>query len=281
MFEIKDVKMMNWKVFIVTHGPIREEYYVNDPDFSYEHFVLFNVSDSIMTHNRFEVINAKTVEGYKSLGKWYAEAEAIYNVYICGLYTGLNYIGFIHWDYELKSEQKTIGYSISRHIENAIHNSVDFISFSTFDFKYAYNLNIMLDATYPNQCYGTEGKNCLDVILEQYNIFYGQSLTRNMLMNGKINLCSAHMVSKTVFEEMMSFYVYIIDSGFLDQFDTNHKYRFQRGMMERYLGVCSTQYRIMELPLYLHYKHKKEASTIELQIEKLKKILSSIIKSLK
>lgn len=272
--------MKTWKIYIVTHGPVWDDFYSNDPDFAYKNFALFNVSNTILTHKHFEVINACELEGYRFLGKWYAEAEVIYNIYKLRINEGVDYIGFIHWDYELKSFDPTIGYHVTRAIEESLAQNEHFISFSGFDFEYAYNLNVMMDLQYPNQCYGTEGKNCLDAIMEQYNQYHGTALEKEKVMAKRINLCSAFLCSREVFNQMLPFYTEIIDSGFLDQFDTNHEYRFQGGMMERYIGICSLHYQMKEIPLYHHYNHSKEASSQRLLFEKMKKRIFSYIKKI-
>lgn len=267
----------SWKIFIVTHGPVVENYYSNDPGFSYNNFVLFNVSNTSIKHDKFEVLNKSDISGYIELGKWYAEAEVIYNVFKCGLHKGIDYVGFVHWDYELKCFEPTIGYQVSKAIESAIEKGTEFISFSTFDFRYAYNLKVMLDINYPNQCYG-EGKNCFDAILEEYNEYYRKSILLDDIKEKHINLCSAFLMKKNVFEYLMSFYIYIIDKGYINQFDTQHEYRFQGGLMERYVAVFSSQYDMVSIPLDHHYNHKKEATKIELRLEKMRKYLSNIKK---
>jgi hypothetical protein len=270
---------MNWKIFIVTHGPVVEDYYANDPDFSFDNFVLFNVSNTQITHNKFHVLNKSDILNYVELGKWYAEAEVIYNISKCRLYNGLDYIGFFHWDYELKCFDPSVGYHVSKAIESYINKAIPFISFSTFDFMYAYNLKVMLDVNYPNQCYG-DGKNCFDAILEEYNVYYGKNILLDDIKGKQINLCSAFLVEKNVFEDLMGFYTYIIDKGYLNQFDNRHEYRFQGVIMERYIGVFSSQYDLVSIPLNHHYDHKKEATGLELRLERWRKYLSNIKKQI-
>jgi hypothetical protein len=266
---------MNWKIFIVTHGPVVENYYANDPEFSYANFILFNVSNTYMTHDKFQVMNKSEILDYVELGKWYAEAEVIYNVFKCGLYQDTDYIGFIHWDYELKSLDQSIGYDVTKAIESSIKKGIEFISFSTFDFMYAYDLKVMLDINYPNQCYGV-GKNCFDAILEEYNEYYQKSILLDDIKGKLINLCSAFLMKNNVFEDLMGFYIHIINKGYINQFDTQHEYRFQGGIMERYIGIYSSQHDMVSIPLDHHYDHKKELTGIELRLERWRKYLSNI-----
>jgi hypothetical protein len=266
---------MNWKIFIVIHGPIENDYYLNDPKFSYDNFTLFNVSDNLIKHDKFEIINKSEIKDYIQLGKWYAEAEAIYNIFKNNLYQDYDYIGFIHWDYELRSEDSLINYNVVSAIEEVISQDYSFISFSTFDFSYAYNQHIMMDTAYPNQCYG-EGKNCFETIVEEYNDYFKKSVNVDYLITRKINLCSAFMCKKSVFQDLMGFYCCIIEEGNLNKFDTNHEYRFQGVMMERYIGCYSHQFNFADIPLFHHYQHKKEATEIELKKEKIMKLLSRI-----
>lgn len=55
---------------------------------------------------------------YISIGSWYAEMESIYNIYKNNLYTGLDYIGFIHHDYELRTSNNET--NITEQISNAL-----------------------------------------------------------------------------------------------------------------------------------------------------------------
>lgn len=246
-----------WKIFIITHGPILDNYYANDPLFSNENFVFFNVSNNILKHDIFSVINKKDLANFIHLGAFYAESEVIYNIYKLGLYSDLDYVGFIHWDFELKSENTYYSCNITKAIDELLKFEIDLISFSTFSFYEDYNQKILMDKTQPNTLQG-DGINCYDVILNDYNNFFHSQVTIDYLMSKRINLCSAFMVSIHCFENIMPFYAEVIESQKLNIYDENRKYRFQGGMLERYMALAFHNYNTCELPLYHRYIVKEE-----------------------
>jgi hypothetical protein len=240
---------MKWKIFIVTHGPIIEDYYKNDLLFSEEHYTFFNVSDIPITHKKFNVINKSEITNFIHLGKWYAEGEAIYNIYKNNLYKEYDYIGFIHWDFELKSINHFIGVEISNLINKCIDQGEKFISFETYSFSQDYAQKIMMDENFPNHVVG-DGHNCYEEIIKDYNNFYNENVEIDFLMTKRINLCSAFLSDKSVFEILMPFYSWIIESKKLDKYNFDTKYRFQGGMLERYIGCFSHKYSLSEIPLF-------------------------------
>lgn len=268
-----------WKIFIVTHGPVEEQYYANDPLFSNEHYEFFNVSNKNLSHSRYRIINKNDVKSFIHLGKWYAEAEVIYNVYKNNLYQNLDYVGFIHWDYELKSQDRTIGYNVTEAINEAVERGVPFVSFSSYNFEEIYNQRIMMDPRYPNHKIGN-GKNCFDTIIEEYNDFYNKQLSVSLLLTSRINLCSAFLCSKATFEHLMSFYAFIIEKKEIEHYDSNHKYRFQGGLLERYIGCYSAVADFAEIELIHHYDHAKEKTKAQFLIGRINTLNYKIKQSL-
>lgn len=243
---------MRWKIFIITHGPIIEEYYSKDKFFNNENYTFINVSDSTMKHSKYQIINKKDFENFINLGKWFAEGEAIYNVYKNNLYVDYNYVGFIHWDYELASENQYFGNQITSAINKLIHQNEKFISFSTFSFAEDFYQNIMMDLNFPNTLTGN-GLNCWHEIIADYNSYFNCNVDENLLMSKRINLCSAFLCKKDIFIELMGFYCRIVESKKLEAFDIQHNYRFQGGMLERYIGCYSHHFNLSEIPLNHHW----------------------------
>jgi len=226
--------MKTWAIYIINHGPIYPENYSKDLFFSEKNWKFFNINDNKLC--------------YINLGKWWAESEAIYNIYKSGIYKQYDYVGFIHYDFKLDHNGD---YLITRLINNAINN-FNFISFSTYNFSNDYNQHIMMDEEQPNQLVG-KGKNCYENIVKYYNEFFKKNISINDIWHKKINLCSSFLTRKDIFEDLMSFISYIIESNILDKFDTEHKFRLQGGMIERFIAVYSSQLNIYDLNL----KHEK------------------------
>lgn len=236
-------------IYIVTHGPIIEEYYSVDKELNSNNITIINVSNSNLKNSRFKVLNLRDFENYFDLGYWYAESEAIYNIYKNKLYNQYDYVGFLHWDFEFKCENPFISNNVSELIDKLISKKEEFISFSTFSFYEDYIQNIMMDVNYPNQLVG-DGLNCWDIIINDYNHFFNENIDLNYMMTKNINLCSSFLCKKSLFEDLMRFYSHIIESKKLEGFDTLHKNRFQGGMMERYIGCYSHRFCFTNIPLF-------------------------------
>lgn len=113
-----------------------------------------------------------------------------------------------------------------------------------------------MDENFPNQLVGS-GKNCYVNTSKQYNDFFKTNIKLENLMNTTINLCSSFLVEKSEFEKIIQFIEYVIESKILDQFDAEHKHRFQGGMIERYIGLYSSQIKIYQFDLtHLYQKYK-------------------------
>lgn len=247
--------MKTWKIYIVTHGPIIPEFY-KDPNFSDEHWEFINVGENRIENSEYSILNKHDIKEFIHLGKQYAEFEAIYNVYKMQLHTKYDYIGFIHYDYELNNSGNI---RITKLLDEVVNLDNNFISFSTYYFQKDYLQHIMMDENFPNKLKGN-GKNCYLEIIEDYNKFFSTNLTRDKLLikNPRINLCDAFLLDSRMFEDMLNFISIIIESGKLNKFDTQHRYRFQGGIMERYVGIYSSQLKLYEIELPHHYNKKYE-----------------------
>ena len=95
-------------------------------------------------------------------------------------------------------------------------------------------------------------------------------------MTKRINLCSAFLCKIEVFEELMPFYSYIIESGKLDKYDVDHNYRFQGGMMERYIGCFSHKFSLAEVSLFHRSQsvlENKPDLTLKYKLKKIRHLL--------
>lgn len=249
---INDIQNKKWIIFIVTHGPIIDDYYKNDPLFNNENYVFFNVSDTILKHDKFKVINKSEIPRYKSMGKWWAESEVIYNIYRLGLYEDYDYIGFMHYDFEFKCLTLSNTYNITELINKHILNNKEYISFFSHDMNNIFKQYLLLDETVPNTLFGTPGcckKNCLEKIILDYNLIFNTKLELKDIIAKRANLCCSFIIKKQIFEKLATLLYIVMNSGYLDKFDILHKYRLHGQVTERYVSVFSTQYKIEELTL--------------------------------
>ncbi len=232
-----------WKVYIAAHDRLVDNFLSVDPGFNRENYEILNVGPNDHIKRMIDIyeLDQKKLKTFTSLGKWWAESEGIYNLWKSGIYRDLDYIGFIHYDLELKLRDgfHLRSSNISERINKILQASKDsvHISFETHDIKTDYNQKILADFDKPNILQG-EGRNCYDYILAEYNDFFktNHSIDELMTKSG-INLCSCFFVDIAHFEEMMNFFEWVINKKELDLLDTEHKNRLQGGLAERFFGV--------------------------------------------
>lgn len=220
---------MRVKIFVIYHDSINDNFY--DPSMI-DHLTFVNVTNkNIAIDRQYTSIKLTEFDSFIPLGKWYAESEVIYNIYKNPyLYSDADYIGFIHHDMDASSIKENI-------LKQLVNNGGnDYVIFQPYNFKAVYKQKILMDENQPNTFSGA-GKNCFDSIFDDYNTFYNETYNTKDFFNSTIGLCSAFMVKKQVFNEMMVFIESIINSNKLENFDTNHNYRIQGGLLERYYAL--------------------------------------------
>jgi hypothetical protein len=252
--------MEKWCIFITTHKHIFPRMYTSDPGFSLNHFKFVNISD-VHLHKayetRYNVLNIKDYHGFIPLGAHYVESETIYNLYRNpDLIGDISYIGFLHYDKELKPFNKT---SFTQQINAYIKKRKKaHISFSTYKMPIIYNQRILADHSKPEVLIGT-GRNCIDYILDDYNLFFNTRYSLKDLMHKEyINLESCFFIDIKTFEKMMSFCSWIIKEQKIDELDPKRLNRLQGGLLERYYGVfLALEYReFLDLTLPHHPEYK-------------------------
>lgn len=240
---------LNWKIYIVGHERIYDAQMKGDRKFNNENYCFLNVgmSDRLENADKYRCINQRDLPGFISLGKWWAESEGIYNLWRSGIYKGLQYIGFLHYDIEFRlvcknrmresfylGTDSNITSRINRYIKGKERGH---ISFQTYSTKADYEQDISADEDHPNELVHG-GRNCYEYILEDYNHYFKTSYTLDdIFKQQKINLCSCFLIDVSAFEKMMGFFDWIVQSHKLDIFDTEHRYRLQGGLAERYFGI--------------------------------------------
>lgn len=235
---------MNWRVYIVAHNAIHDFMYKNDPCFNNNNYVILNVGslEKLENDEKYSVVSQRMLNNYKELGKFYTESEGIYNIWRSGVYKDLDFIGFIHYDKELRLIRKNIfghqSTDITSRIEKYLRGKTKaHISFETHNVIKDYGQRILADVEKPNKFTG-DGFNCYDYILNDYNAYFGKNYSKGDLFKKKqINLCSCFMIDVKTYEKMMGFWDYVVSSGKLNAFDTEHKNRVQGNLAERYFGV--------------------------------------------
>ena len=263
----------NWKIYIVAHKNLFPQMYENDSLFSTEHFSVLNVGANELIDNAegFEVINQYELPNAIKQGKHWAESEGMYNLWRSGEYKSLDYIGFIHYDIELRLEplkyrghklpefRKTT--NITRRIEKALNRSKNnilgdkkacYLGFKVYDTWVEYGARIQADVNDPETLVG-DGYNCYDYIFDDYNEYFQTKFTKDdFIAKKRIGLCSCFLIDTYHFDEMMKFWDWVVQKGDINKLDTLHRHRLQGGLAERYFGVY----------LMNHYDECKEIQLI-------------------
>lgn len=242
-------KKLKWRIYIVGHDRIYDGQMVSDKRFNNDNYCFLNVGslDKLENSEKYCCINQKDLPNYTSIGKYWTESEGIYNIWRSGIFRELDYIGFLHYDIEFRMEKKNrmreqfyLGTStnITSRIERYIRERERaHISFRTHDVRWDYSQRIMADVTRPNEFVG-DGRNCYHYILDDYNEYFHKSYTIDDVFKRKdINLCSCFLIDIKTFDIMMGFFDWLVRSHRMDVFDTEHQYRFQGNMAERYFGM--------------------------------------------
>lgn len=251
-----DRNTCRWKIYVVTHKKVYPALFQVDKRFNNQNYCFLNVGSFPTLENAegYCCIAQSELPNYVGLGKYWAESEGIYNIWRSGIHKELDFIGFLHYDKELRLingwGDKT---NITERIEKYLRNkNKAHISFECHSMKMDYEQKIMADITRPNELAG-DGRNCYDYILTDYNEYFHTAYTiKDILRHKYINLCSCFLIDINTFDKMMQFFDWIVQSHKLEVFDTEHKYRFQGGIAERYFGVF----------LLLEYKKFKDLSLV-------------------
>lgn len=255
----------NWKIFIVSHEKLYQKMYFYDKGFNNINYSIINVgkNDTVLNAGTLECVNQYDLVNSVKLGKWWAESEGIYNIWRSKTFLSYDFIGFIHYDYELKLRKSSckddfLSYQVTNLIDSKLEecNKDVCIGFESYNPKVDYNQKILADVNQPETLVG-QGMNCYDYILADYNSFFHTNYTLNDFYDKKsVNLCSAFLMDTVHFDEMMHFWDSIVQSGKLMVFDTLHRHRLQGGLAERYFGVYmmfAYEYS-HEIPLIHHAK---------------------------
>ena len=252
----------NWKIYIISHSELYDEMYAHDKLFGADNYEVLNVGSKEYLYNTkgLRVIDQKKLKTYQNLVKWWAESERLYNLWLSDEWKSLDYIGFIHYDLELKLDARVKAlnkYNITSRIDKYLQDKkIAHISFETHDARAIYNQKVMADVGQPNVLCG-DGTNCYDYILEDYNKYFGTSYSVQDLLNRKqLNMCSCFLIDVHHFDEMMQWWAQIVKSGKLDIFDTEHVNRLQGGLAERYYSVylAFAYNELLDLSLIHHFE---------------------------
>ena len=246
-----------WKVFIVTSGKIIPEFYMNDPMFNDKHWTFVNVGKKSISNDKYQIINTYDIPKWKHLGKDWAESEIIFNIehLITYLNTKYDYIGLIHWDFNLFAKDFNT-YRITESIERILQmQQYDWISFFPGIFSNITGYyDVMMDERKPNCLFCRESglnnpKSAIDYIFLNYDkllnndscLFQSLNINKNIINpNYPISLCCSFLgKTNSVWYDLKTIIQNLYNDNVFQNFDVEHRHRFPGQFIERLIAVYS------------------------------------------
>lgn len=251
--------MNKWMILIVGTDKIFIDFYKNDPKFNKYNYKFFNVSNKKIECDDIDVINSYELEKYDHLGYPYAESEVIYNIFKYGLFKEYDYIGIIHYDFNLYNKKHDT-YRITENINNIIDAGYDYISFQNMNLGYIYkHANIMLDerdrnCVFPQFSQIKNPVTAFDYTFEHLNRIRGSNISiDNFNMNSSLNMCCSFLMKRNIFDELGKLISSMIDEHHMDKFDDKKINRIPGNVIERTIGIFSLLHEHFEFDL--DHKH--------------------------
>ncbi len=292
------MSMKSWTIYVMCHNVIWDEMYENDPGFGPDHYTFLKLGRHDLQH--------VPSSGYRIVSEFdypisldahhYAEFTGLYCVYKNRLHSGLDYVGFSHYDKEHRllapegvanidaleaariradvKRRKTGGPTdVTARIQRLVDSPMPVhISLETHEFRKIYDQRVLMDDRQPDAFVG-EGVNCIDRILEDYNAFFGTCYTLDDVgRDGFLNMCDCFVTPVPVFEKLMSFIAPVIESRKLDIYDTRRRHRLQGGLLERYVAVFFALEKIEKVDLSIVHQYwmkRRPGGRMNRTIEKL------------
>lgn len=232
--------MKKWKIFVTFFKKLYDEHYTIDKTLDLNNFTFVKVNDEyeieidgkldydIFIEHDFRIYDPELQK------KGYHENSVLYHLYKNEDYKKYNYIGFIEYDHVLSEDFcETIQTKLDETQDNLI------FAFNKFTYAQLWDQGILLNPHRPKKQEGNAKSkwNCVRVILNDYNEFFGTKYTlEDLKKKGCFPICHAVLMPTKIFEKIMTFHTFIIDSGRVEPFHS-FNWRSNAGLMERYLAV--------------------------------------------
>jgi hypothetical protein len=233
--------MKTWKIFVTTFKKLYDEHYASDSSFNMENFTFVKVNDDypleldgnrlgydILFEHDFKIFDASLQK------KGYHENSVLYHIYKNNIHKEYDYIGFIEYDHVLCDRFTA---DVQRLIDTAERDLL--FAFNKFSFQQLWEQGILMD---PGRHLKETGNprspwNCLNVILDDYNLFHGTAFRmEDLARKNCFPICHCILMPSGRFDRIMAFHSSIMDSGKVERYH-QHNWRARAGLMERYLAV--------------------------------------------
>ena len=248
-----------WLILIVGTNKIFPQFYQNDPQFNKDNYLFINVSDENVNSNFVNILKTSDIENYQKLGYPYAESEVIYNIYKLNLFNDYEYIGIIHYDFNLYSKRYKTS-KITESIDYLLNNGIEYISFQNMNLGYIYkNANIMLDerdknCVFPQFSNLENPRTSFDYTFDHINKINDTNYSiKNFDLNQNINMCCSFLMKREIFNKLGLLVSNMIDEHYMDIFDYKKINRIPGNVIERTVGIFSLFHKHIEFDL--EHKH--------------------------
>ncbi len=233
--------MANWKIFVTFFKKLYDDHYSPDRTYDPSRFTFVKVNDAYpaeLEENRltYDVLFEHDFPVFRPdlQEKGYHENSVLYHLHRNGFHRAYDYVGFAEYDHVLCGD-------FTRRIQekvDAARQETIFV-FNKFTFRQLWEQGILMDPARPDKETGNpESKwNCLNVILKDYNDFFGTAYgIGDLASRNCFPICHNFLIPSAMFEKIMAFHGHIMDSGKVERYH-RHNWRARAGLMERYMAV--------------------------------------------
>jgi len=233
--------MKTWKIFVTTFKKLFDDHYTCDPTFDMKNFTFVKANDDYpleLDENRLEYDiffeHDFRIFDPELQRKGYHENSVIYHVYKNRIHETYDYVGFIEYDHVLRPQFTA---DIQRMIDIAEQDLM--FAFNRFSFQQLWEQGILMDPRWTLKETGNPNSpwNCLRVILEDYNRFFGSAYRmEDLARENCFPTCHCILLPSQRFDRMMRFHSFIMESGKVERYH-RHNWRSRAGLMERYFAI--------------------------------------------
>jgi hypothetical protein len=246
----------NYGIYCLYHDRVLPEYYGSQID----DITFVKKGDSPYLFHAKKHIHLSKTPYFSPIGiEWvdYDFYYSLYKGYLSGLVKLPEYLGFIHYDMELKSKDPkhknlSVVDFIAQLEKKKILKKDTIISFCPFDFEEIWDQHFIMDPKRPELFADPKFENCLETMTNEYNILEKGSLKTSTLFKNRLDMCNSFLIHRDVFIKLLAFMSIIIEDGRLSVYSKEK--RRQAHLAERYAAIFlqGENLKRIEFPLIHH-----------------------------
>jgi len=250
---------MKWQIFVLFHNKLFDEHYLVDPSYDNSKYTFFKCCEKYKMEINPDfgyrtIREEKQRYYYPNLHKkMYMVSAILKHIHDNSLHRPYDAVGFLEYDFLLKSNNKEVPQKITEYIDNLVQtgkvNNQAYVSMSyKHPAKRLYSQGLKLN-----------NRNCFDQIVEDYNKYFKTSHNINKIRNSNEPLTTqqAFLITRPMFERMMGFMNHVIQNKWAERIKylrLNQAGHRPSTFTERYFATFLKLQGLSVTPLYLEHK---------------------------